>query len=749
MIRNLLLATAAIAVATTAPAAPVRHKAATTASATLPASSPFAKPSTLPFQTVDFSKIKSKDYLPALLAGMAQQKREVLAIANNPAPPTFNNTLAALERSGQLLERANLAFSAVNGANTDDTLQATDTKTSPLFAAHNDFIYLNAKLFGRVKYLQDHQSELNLNPEQAKLLDVYYKGFVHAGAQLPADKQAELKAINKRVSTLQTDFTQKLLAAAKTGALHVTDPAELAGLSEQQLAAAQQTAKDRKLTGYVIPLQNTTRQPSLESLTSHDTRQKLFEASLNRAEHGDANDTRNIVQELAQLRAKKAALFGNTNWADYTLYDQMAKNRDTAVAFLDRLAPATAAKQRQEAADIRALAAQQGATFQPTAADWNFYAEQIRKSRYDLNQDELKPYFEFNKVLNDGVFYAANQLYGLTFTRRTDLPTWNPDMQVFEVHDADGKQLALFYIDPWKRDNKGGGAWMSNLVNQSYLRGTKPVVFNVENFTKPAPGQPALISFDDVTTMFHEFGHALHGMFAAQTYPTLSGTSVARDFVEFPSQFNENWALDPKILPHYAVHYQTGQPLPQALVDKIKSARTFNQGYDNGEVLEAARLDLDWHSLPASAPLQDVDQFEAQALASSGFDTADVPSRYRSSYFAHIWGGGYSAGYYAYPWTRMLGQDAFATFEANGGLTRANGQRFRDMVLSRGNTLDYAEMYRTWAGHDPQIQPYLEYYGLPTTPVTAAPAVAPAVAPAPAQAPAATPTAPKKGERGR
>ena len=733
MIRNLLLATAALAVVTSAPSDAAPRKAAAP-STTLPASNPFAKPSALPFQTPDFSKIKDTDYLPALIAGMAQQKREVTAIANQKAPPTFDNTVVAMERSGLLLERANLAFSAVNGANTNDTLQATDTKTSPLLAAHNDFIYLNPELFHRFKTLHDHQAELNLNPEQAKLLDVYYKQFVHAGAELPPVKQAQLKLYNQRLSTLQTQFGQKLLAAAKAGALHVNDGSALAGLSAEQIAAAQQAAKDRKVSGYVIPLQNTTQQPSLASLTSHDTRQKLFEASLNRAEHGDANDTRAIVSEIAQLRAKKAALFGNANWADYTLYDQMAKNRATAVAFLDRLAPAVSAKERQEWSDIKSLAAPLGANFQPSAADWNFYSEQIRKQRYALNQDELKPYFEFNKVLTDGVFYAANQLYGLTFTERHDIPTWNADMRVFQVNDQDGKPLAIFMIDPWKRDNKNGGAWMSNLVNQAYLRGTQPVVYNVENFTKPAPGQPALISFDDVTTMFHEFGHALHGMFAAQTYPTLSGTNVARDFVEFPSQFNENWALDPKVLPHYAVHYQTGHPLPQPLIDKIKAARTFNQGYELGEVLEAARLDLDWHSLPASAPRQDVDKFEANALATGGFDTADVPPRYRSSYFLHIWSNGYSAGYYAYPWTRMLGQDAFANFMANGGLTRANGQRFRNMVLSRGNTIDYAEMYRAWAGHDPQIQPYLDYYGL--SGAGAAPA-APAAAP-PTQAPSKT-----------
>jgi len=737
MIRNILLATAALAVVASVPAAAAPRTAAS--AATLPASNPFAQPSTLTLQTPDFSKIKDSDYLPAILAGMAQQKREVMAIANNPAAPTFNNTLVPLERSGLLLERAGLAFNAVNGANTNDTLQATDTKTSPLYAAHNDFIFLNAKLFARVKSLHDRQAQLNLNPEQAKLLDVYYKQFQHAGAELPADKQTQLKALNQRLSALQTDFGQKLLAAAKAGGLHVTDKAALAGLTDAQIASAAEAAKARKLDGYLLPLQNTTQQPSLESLTNRDTRQKLFNAGWTRAERGDANDTRNLIREIASLRAKKAALFGYSNWADYTLYDQMAKNRETAIGFLDRLAPAVSAKQHIEAADIQKQVDSQGGGFKAGPADWNLYAEQIRKQRFALDSDAVKPYFEFNKVLTDGVFYAANQLYGLTFSERKDIPTWSPDMRVFEVHDQDGKQLAIFMIDPWKRDNKSGGAWMSNLVNQSYLRGTKPVVFNVENFTKPAPGQPALITFDDVTTMFHEFGHALHGMFAAQTYPTLQGTNVARDFVEFPSQFNENWALDPKVLPHYAVHYQTGQQIPQELVDKIMSARTFNQGYEVGEVLEAAHLDLDWHSLGADAPLQDVDRFEADALAKSGYDTADVPSRYRSSYFLHIWSNGYSAGYYAYPWTRMLGQDAFNWFESHGGLTRANGQRFRDMVLSRGNTEDYAEMYRSFAGHDPQIQPYLDYYGL-----SGGTAATPAAAPPPPPAAAPSPT-----ERGR
>src|SRR4051794_9031907 len=747
MIRNLLLATAAIAVATSAVAAAAPRKAAPAASASLPASNPFAQASTLPFETPDFARIKNKDYLPALLAGMAQQKAEVTAIANQKAAPTFENTVEAMERSGLLLERANLAFNAVNGANTNDALQATDTKTAPLFAGHNDFIYLNAKLFQRFKTLHDNQAGLNLNPEQAKLLDVYYKQFLHSGAELSPAKQTQLKVMNKRLSTLQTQFNQKLLAAAKAGALHVTDKAALAGLSNEQIVAAEQAAKDRKVSGYVLPLQNTTQQPALSSLTNHATRQALLDASLNRAEKGDANDTRAAIREIAQLRAKKAALFGAANWADYTLYDQMAKNRETAVGFLERLAPPVAAKEQREWADIVALAKQQGATFQPTAADWNYYAEQIRKQRYAIDSDQLKQYFEFNKVLEDGVFYAANQLYGLTFKERKDIPTWSPDMRVFQVYDADGKELAIFMIDPWKRDNKNGGAWMSNLVNQSYLRGTKPVVFNVQNFTKPAPGQPMLISWDDVTTLFHEFGHALHGMFASQTYPALSGTNVARDFVEFPSQFNENWALDQKVLPHYAVHYRTGQAIPQDLVQKILAARTFNQGYEVGEVLEAARLDLDWHSLPPGSPRQDVDKFEAQALANGGGGGAPPAPPPPPRDFLPLWSDGPSAGYYAYPWTKMLAQDSFAWFQQHGGLTRANGQRFRDMVLSRGNTLDYAEMYRAWTGHDPQIQPYLDFYGLGSGVSTAATAAPPP--PPPPQAPVTPATSPRPGERGR
>ena len=712
MLRAILMTSAAITLATSPALAAAPKKGSASASAALSASNPFAKPSTLPFQAPDFSKIKDSDYLPALLAGMAEQKREVLQIANNPAPPTFNNTLVPLERSGALLERVGLAFFAVSGANTNDTLQDVETKVSPLFAQHGDFINLNAKLFKRIETLYNKRDSLGLNAEQARLLQVYYDQFVNSGAKLPPEKQAQLKKLNTRLSSLETEFGQSLLEATKAGALHVTDKAALAGLTDDQLAAAAEAAKARKLEGYLIQLQNTTQQPLLESLTNRATREALYRASVTRASKGDKNDTRNLIADIAQLRAKKAGLLGFENYAAYSLVDQMAKTPETAMGFINRLQPATTAKEKQEAADIQALVNAQGGGFKAQPWDWNIYAEQIRKQRYAIDNDVVKQYFEFNKVLEDGVFYAANQLYGITFSERKDIPTWSPDMRVFEVHDTDGKPLALFYIDPWKRDNKGGGAWMSNLVNQSYLRGQIPVVFNVENFTKPAEGKPALITWDNVTTMFHEFGHALHGMFAAQTYPTLSGTSVARDFVEFPSQFNENWALDPKVLPHYAVHYQTGQTIPQDLVAKILKARTFNQGYELGEAITAAKMDLDWHSLSPDAPRQDVDKFQAESLAKSGFDVADVPPRYYTPYFAHIWGGGYAAGYYAYAWTEMLDHDAFDWFKTHGGLTRENGQRFRDMVLSRGNTIPLDEMYRAFTGHDPRVEPMLEFRGL-------------------------------------
>ena len=699
----MLLSTTAFA-QTNAPAA---------ASAALPATNPFAQASTRPFEAPPFDRIKSTDYAPALLAGMAAQRAEINAITRARSAPTFENTIAAMERSGRLLERASLAFSGVVGANTDDTLQKTQADLAPAFAAHQDAINLDPALFARVKTIYDQRQSLRLDAEQLQVLTLTYQNMVRAGAQLsPADKLT-LSRYNSQLSTLETAFQQKLLAAAKAGALVVDDKAKLAGLSDGEIAAAADAAKARGMAGkYVLTLQNTTQQPELATLTDRATREALFNASWTRAAKGDANDTRNTIAQIALLRAQKAKLLGFPTWADYVLQDQMAKTPKTALGFMQQLGTPVAAEQRREAAELQAQIKATGGTFSLKPWDWDFYSEQVRKAKYDLNQDQLKPYFEINKVLTDGVFYAANQLYGLTFKRRTDIPVYQPDVMVYEVNEADGTPVGLMYFDYWKRDNKNGGAWMSNFVNQSKLLGTKPVIYNVGNFTKPSAGQPALISFDDVTTMFHEFGHALHGLFANQTYPSVSGTNTARDFVEFPSQFNEHWALDPKVLPHYAVDYRSGQVIPQALVDKIKRAGTFNSGYSFGEALAAAEMDMSWHSLTAAQGKQNPDAFETQALAATGLDVADVPPRYRSSYFLHIWGNGYSAGYYAYSWTKMLSANAFNWFEQHGGMTRANGQRFRDLILSKGHTEDYAPMFRTFNGADPQVGPLLNDLGL-------------------------------------
>lgn len=685
----------------------------TAAAQTLPAANPFAKPSTLPYQAPPFDRIKDADYLPALEAGMAEQRAEVARIANASAAATFDNTIAALERSGRLLERAGLAFSGVVGANTNDTLQATQATLAPNFAAHQDAINLDPKLFARVKTLFDKRTSLGLTAEQLQVLTLTYQNMVRAGALLsPADK-VTLSQYNAQLSTLETAFQQKLLAAAKAGALVVDDKAKLAGLTDAEIAASADAAKARGLTGkYVLTLQNTTQQPELATMTDRATREALFNASWTRATKGDANDTRDTIATIANLRAKKAKLLGFPTWADYVLADQMAKTPKTALDFMQALGTPVAAEQKREAAELQAQIKATGGNFQLKPWDWDLYSEQVRKAKYDLNQDELKPYFEINKVLVDGVFHAATLMYGITFKRRTDLPVYHPDVMTYEVFEENGQPLGLMYFDYWKRDNKNGGAWMSNYVNQSKLLGTKPVIYNVGNFTKPAAGQPALVSFDEVTTMFHEFGHALHGLFANQTYPSVSGTNTARDFVEFPSQFNEHWALDPKVLPNYAVNYKTGAVIPQALIDKIKKAGTFNSGYSFGEALAAAEMDMTWHSISADLPKQDADAFEAKALAATGLDIADVPPRYRSSYFLHIWGNGYSAGYYAYSWTKMLDTNAYEWFEKNGGLTRANGQRFRDMILSKGHTEEYAPMFRAFYGKDPEIAPLLKDLGL-------------------------------------
>jgi peptidyl-dipeptidase Dcp len=675
-------------------------------------SNPFYAPSTLPFQAPPFDKIKDSDYQPAIEAGMAEQLKEMKAIADNPAAPTFENTLVAMEKSGQLFNRAMMAFSGVTGANMNPVLQKVQDIEAPKLAAHDDAIYLDSKLFHRVETIYKERDSLKLDPESLRLVDFYYKKFVHSGANLSDADKAKLKKLNEEESTLSNDFITKLLAATKNAAYVTTDKAALAGLSDAQIAAAAEAAKERKKDGWALPLQNTTQQPDLISLSNRKTREALFERSWNRAERGDANDTRAAIARLAQVRAEKAKLLGYPNFAAWTLENQMAKTPEAALKFMDALVPAATAKAATEAKDIQDVIDSQKGGFKLQPWDWEFYAEQVRKARYDLDESQVKPYFELNNVLENGVFYAANQLYGLTFKERKDIPVYQPDVRVFEVFDADGKPLALFYGDYFKRDNKNGGAWMSVFVGQSKLLGTLPVVYNVCNFTRPAAGEPALVSFSDVTTMFHEFGHALHGMFADTEYPSLSGTEVPRDFVEFPSQFNEHWASYPTVFKHYAKHYKTGAPMPDELAAKIKKAAKFNQGYALTELLAAAELDMQWHTLSADAPLQSPDAFEKQALEKTHLEISYVPPRYRSSYFMHIWGNGYAAGYYAYLWTEMLDDSAYQWFEDNGGLTRANGDRLRKMVLSRGNTEDLAKMYAAWLGKEPSVEPMLEDRGL-------------------------------------
>ena len=683
------------------------------AAAPAPAANPFFAVSALPYQAPPFDRIKDSDFQPAIDEGMKQQLAEVEKIANQSEPPTFDNTIVAFERTGALLTRATKVFSALAQANTNDTLQKVQKDESPKLAAHRDAIFLNPKLFARFKAIHEQRDTLGLDAEAKRLVERYYRTFVRSGAELSADNQGKLRELNKEQSQLSTEFRDKLLAGTKAGALVVDDPAALDGLQPGDLAAAAEAAKSRKLDGkYVLTLQNTTQQPAQSSLKNRGTRQQLFEASIQRTEHGDANDTREIIKRLAQLRAQRAQLLGYKTYADYTLEDQMAKTPEHAVKLMTDMVPASVAKAKGEAGKMQKLVDKQHGRFKLAPWDWQFYSEQVKKDEFKLDENEIKQYFELDRVLQDGVFYAANKLYGITFKERHDIPVYQPDVRVFEVFDADGTPMALWYADYFKRDNKAGGAWMSTFVDQSGLLGTKPVAFNVCNFTKPAPGQPALLSRDDVVTMFHEFGHALHGMFSHVKYPLLTGTAVPRDFVEFPSQFNEHWADEPTVFANYAKHYQTGAPMPAALVQRIKDAGTYGEGFATTEYIAAALLDQAWHTLPADAPQQDVDAFETKALKEYHVDYALVPPRYRTSYFAHIWGGGYAAGYYAYLWTAVLRDDAFYWFKEHGGMTRENGQRFRDMVLSRGNTQDTDAMYRAFRGRDPSVEPLLIERGL-------------------------------------
>jgi peptidyl-dipeptidase Dcp len=683
------------------------------AGATAP--NPLLEPSGLPLGAPAFDRIADGDFAPAFSAAMQAHRDELTAIANDPAAPTFDNTLVALEKAGWQLRHVNLVFNALTSANTNPVLQAVQQDIAAKLAAHRDALFLDGKLFARVEAVHARKDALGLDPESAHLLEYYHRAFVHAGARLGEADKAALKALNEQEAALSTQFAIRLLEATKQSALVVDSAGALAGLPAAEITAAAIDAEARGLAGkWLVPLRNTTQQPLLSVLTDRGTREKLFAASWNRACRGDSTDTRPLVAEIAALRARKAGLLGFPSYAAWVLEDQMAGKPEAVSAFLKRLAPPATANAKREAAVIQQLVDGQGGGFTVAPWDWDFHAEQVRKAKYDLDAAALEPYFELGRVLQDGVFFAATQLYGLTFRERHDLPVYHPDVRAFDVIDRDGSQLALFYGDFFARDNKNGGAWMDNLVLQAGLFGTKPVIYNVCNFRKPAAGQPALVSLDDVMTMFHEFGHALHGMFASQRYPSLSGTYVARDFVELPSQINEHWALEPEVFSRYAVHYRTGAPMPAELAERIRTSTTFNQGYALTELLAAAQLDMSWHSLPAGATGPDVDAFEAEALAQAGVDLPQVPTRYRSSYFRHIFGGEYAAGYYAYLWAEMLDNDAFAWFKENGGLTRANGDRFRALILARGNTEDYATMFREFRGRDPEIGPMLEHRGIAT-----------------------------------
>lgn len=674
---------------------------------------PFAQPSTLPFHAPDFAKYKDTDWQPAIEAAIAMKRAEIKAISSNKAKPTFDNTVVAMERAGGMYDRVHNVFSQLTSANTNDTLDAADTALSPQISALNDDIYLDDALFARVKAVHDSAEGKALTGEDAMLLSTTYEKFVNRGALLSAEQKAELKKLNLEIATLETKFSQTLTSGTAAHAVVFDNAAELKGMSDAAIAAAAKRAADQGKPGkYVIPLLNFTQQPALTELQNRDSRKKVFEASINRTSSGDQYDTTGIVSQLAVARAKKAKLLGKPDFATLQMYSSMVTSPKQAMDFMKGFVPALRARQDSEAALLAETAKADGMTDALQPWDWSYYAEKVRKAKYDLDESAIKPYFEVWNVLENGVFYAATQTYGITFKRRPDLAGYHASMRVYEVFDKDGSSLALFYYDPFSRPNKNGGAWMSNFVDQSYLTGEKPVIVNTLNIDPPADGQPPLATWDNVTTMFHEFGHALHGFFASQKYPSLSGTNTARDFVEFPSQFNENFATVPQVLQHFAKHYQTGAPLPAGLLDKIQAAGKFNQSVALGETLTSAMLDMSWHTLTPEQAAQPPMTFEAKALAETGLRTDLIPPRYKTPYFRHIWDNGYAAGYYAYIWTEVLAHDGWAWVEKNGGMTRANGDHIRATFLGQGHSKDFAEMYHNFTGHDPSVEPMLEARGL-------------------------------------
>ncbi|HHH3517549.1 TPA: peptidyl-dipeptidase Dcp [Enterobacter hormaechei subsp. xiangfangensis] len=670
---------------------------------------PFFEISLLPYQAPRFDAINDSHYRPAFDEAMRLKRADIDAIIAQRAAPDFDNTVLALEKSGAMLSRVSSVFFAMTSAHTNDDLQALDEQFSTELAGLANDIWLNDTLFARVEAVwQDREA---LDAESRRLTEETYQHFVLAGARLNADEKAELKSLNTEAATLTSQFNQRLLAANKAGGLVVDDVRQLDGLSAEEMAAAAHAAAEKGLKErWLIPLLNTTQQPALAALALRETRKKLFSAGWERTQKGDENDTRELIRRLTALRARQAQLLGFDNYASWSIADQMAKTPEAALEFMRGIVPAARGRAALEQADIQKVIDDEQGGFTVLAWDWAFYAERVRSAKYALDESQIKPYFALNTVLEDGVFWTATQLFGIRFVERFDIPVYHPDVRVWEIFDHTGEGMALFYGDFFARDSKAGGAWMGNFVEQSYEFAARPVIYNVCNYQKPANGQTALISWDDVITLFHEFGHTLHGLFASQRYATLSGTNTPRDFVEFPSQINEHWASHRQVFAHFARHYQTGEPMPDALREKMLNATQFNKGYDMTELLSAALLDMNWHGI--QEPIEDVEAFEAAALKKEGLDLPAVPPRYRSSYFAHIFGGGYAAGYYAYLWTQMLADDGYQWFVEQGGLTRENGQTFREAILSRGNSTDLAELYRNWRGHDPKIEPMLENRGL-------------------------------------
>lgn len=674
---------------------------------------PFLHVSLLPYQAPHFDLIEDSHYRPAFDEGVRRQREEIAAIINNPAPADFDNTLVALEQSGQLLGRVTRVFFAMAGANTNPLIQQLDEQFSAELAELGNDIWLNDALYQRVKQVWQQRDALSLDPESRRLLEVSWQRFQLAGAALAQEQKTALKALNTEEALLQSQFQQRLLAAVKSGGLVVDYQHQLDGLAADEIAAAADAARDKGLHDrWLLALTNTTQQPALQALADRQTRHNLFAAGWTRNQKGDANDTRELVLRLAEIRARKAELLGVADYASWSMADQMAKTPSEALAFMRRIAPAARRRAEQELADIQQVIDEEGGDFQAAAWDWLYYGEQVRRAKFAIDEAQLKPYFALDRVLEDGVFWTASQLFGIRFVERFDIPLYHPDVRVWEIFDANGEGMALFYGDYFSRDSKSGGAWMDVFVEQSTLRAQRPVIYNVCNYQKPKAGGCALLSWDDVITLFHEFGHVLHGLFANQRYASLSGTNTPRDFVEFPSQIYEHWAREPQVFAHYAKHYQTGEAMPDDLRDSMFRASTFNKGYDMSELLAAALLDMHWHSVTPQGLPQDVDAFEQQSLREEQMDLAAVPPRYRSSYFSHIFGGGYAAGYYAYLWTQMLADDGYQWFVEQGGLTRENGQRFREAILSRGNSCDLEALYRDWRGHDPLIEPMLKNRGL-------------------------------------